>query len=426
MADTAVEAAHTTRGFREGTDMPAPYDYRVAQPRVSTYFDAMREGRADRLAVENEQKTNALSKYLPGALQGDKEAQGMALQSAPVDQMAGLKQMFTQMEAPKLAALKDLRAKGASGAAWAKTPEQWATVQATLQAEAQAAGLPFKEVPFEQKDAMAAMGQTVDSLIDQAYKEKTYQLDVSRTNAQNAASYASAAASRAAAGRGAGGGNAPQGYQWTRGADGSVVLAPITGGPADPNRIAPGEGVKVRASNAQLDALEQSLKSYIENLDKTSAFGRVVSRGAEVSKVETGHTDLLMQMKNLYELGVLNGPDYMLMTKIVEDPTSLMQLARGTDGLKAQTDTVKSIIARSRNINNAKLGLPASTTSSPPPPGDYRTEQRNLLNGQGGPARPTLPPPPQAVEHLRANPNLAADFDRKYGPGTAARVLGAQ
>ena len=155
---------------------------------------------------------------------------------------------------------------------------------------------------------------------------------------------------------GDGGMKAPAGYQWTRNQDGTIALSPITGGPADPNKLAPGEAVKVRTANAQLDALEQSLKSYIADLDKTTPVGRLISRGPEVSAVETGHTDLLMQMKNLYELGVLNGPDYTLMLKIVEDPTGFGQIARGTEGLKAQTDTVKSIINRSRNINAEKLG----------------------------------------------------------------------
>lgn len=185
--------------------------------------------------------------------------------------------------------------------------------------------------------------------------------------AQNASTQHSLAATQALREKpqGGAGGNAPQGYQWVRSQDGSLSLAPIKGGPSDPNRVAPGEGVKIRASNASIDALEQSLNDYITKLGKTSSLGRVFSRGADVSRVETGHTDLLLQMKNLYELGVLNGPDYMLMTKIVEDPTGLMQLARGTDGLKAQTDTVKSIISRARNLNNARLGLPPAVPGVP-------------------------------------------------------------
>lgn len=222
--------------------------------------------------------------------------------------------------------------------------------------------------------ALSQRARTIAKERQQAEMQgKEFDLKRRATEADINQSYAAARASNAAAARGSQGGmqNAPAHYQWVRGEDGAVSLAPIPGGAADPNKIAPGEGVKVRASNAQLDALEQSLESYIKDLEKTSSFGRIVSRGPEVSKVETGHTDLLMQMKNLYELGVLNGPDYFLMTKIVEDPTSLIQLARGTGGLKAQTDTVKSIIARSRNINNAKLGLPQAPAGAPPsaPPG---------------------------------------------------------
>jgi len=201
--------------------------------------------------------------------------------------------------------------------------------------------------------------------------QKTFQMNQLKGEADIAASRASTqhslAATRALGEKpqGVAGGGAPQGYQWQRGQDGSLSLAPIKGGPADPNRVAPGEGVKVRASNASLDALEQSMTQYVKDLGKTTGLGRLASRGPEVSKVESGHTDMLLQMKNMYELGVLNGPDYMLMTKIVEDPTGYSQLARGTEGLKSQLDTVKSIISRARNINNARLGLPAAVPGVP-------------------------------------------------------------
>jgi hypothetical protein len=94
-----------------------------------------------------------------------------------------------------------------------------------------------------------------------------------------------------------------------------------------------------------------------------------------------------MQMKNLYELGVLNGPDYMLMTKIVEDPTGIMQMARGTEGLNAQLGTVQSIINRARNINNDRLkqaGVDAYATSAPSNGAARSAPQSGLQEGQRG------------------------------------------
>ena len=46
------------------------------------------------------------------------------------------------------------------------------------------------------------------------------------------------------------------------------------------------------------------------------------------------------------------------------------------------------------------------------------------LGAMAGASRPPLPQPPyQAIQLLISQPGLAADFDRKYGPGSAARIL---
>ena len=175
--------------------MPSPYDYSTPQVNVGTYFDAMREGRADRLAVETEQRNNALAKYLPQALNGNEQAQAMAMQSAPVDQMANLAQSFRGMKAEELAAKRREQAESASLALWADTPEKWAIANA----EAKKKNPNTPDIPFEQRGMLIAQGQSVAEMLKQAHDEKILANDTSRTTAQNAASYASAAASRASA-----------------------------------------------------------------------------------------------------------------------------------------------------------------------------------------------------------------------------------
>lgn len=175
--------------------MPNPYSYVVPQADVGSYFDAMRQGREDRLAVENEQKTNALSKYLPQALNGDEQARTQAMSFGTPDQQIALKQRFMELDEQKLATLRRNQSEVAAMAVNATDPTSWAAVNA----RAKQLDPTAQEIPFEQRAMVIAKAQTVAEALKAAHDEKVLANDTRQTDASINASNASAAASYALA-----------------------------------------------------------------------------------------------------------------------------------------------------------------------------------------------------------------------------------
>lgn len=125
----------------------------------------------------------------------------------------------------------------------------------------------------------------------------------------------------------------PTGYYFPDPNDPSKVV-PMSGGPSDP--AASKEGREQAGNIARVD---QALNNYRQAV---TTVGTKVIPGPEKLRLSSAHTDLLMEMKELYNLGVLNGPDYELMLSVIKDPTSVWTVGQGYTGddLLKQLDSV--------------------------------------------------------------------------------------
>lgn len=192
--------------------MVQPNDYRVRGVDVGNYFDAFRQGRTDRLAAEGEARNNALSKYLPGALEGDATARqsAMAATAGDPNMMLQLSQALAGADQQKLAKARETNGRMAA-LLNAVQGGQISLDQAKQIAVSELGVDPGRVANITEADipGFIAQTQTVAEQLDRADKERAYQLDASRTRAQTARDYAAADASRANAdfirsGKGAG------------------------------------------------------------------------------------------------------------------------------------------------------------------------------------------------------------------------------
>lgn len=132
-------------------------------------------------------------------------------------------------------------------------------------------------------------------------------------------------------------GKPPAGYRWgDPDENGKPTLAPIAGGPIE--RL--GE-----AQIKQLVGVQNTRNAITEYRAAIKNFGLLdMASPNAVAKMGTVYNNMMLQAKEAYNLGVLNGPDYEILQSVVADPTKLRNGVLSKSALDAQASKLDEIM----------------------------------------------------------------------------------
>lgn len=132
--------------------------------------------------------------------------------------------------------------------------------------------------------------------------------------------------------------------------------------------VVPIPGVQEKDRNERLEVISNvegavgKYKSLIEGMGPQFSVGPF--NAADTAKLKGEHTNVLMQMKELYNLGVLNGPDLEVMLGVLGDPTTVGAATKGAAPLLEGIKVVEGELERRRQSTETRFSTGFSKTQS--------------------------------------------------------------
>lgn len=136
-----------------------------------------------------------------------------------------------------------------------------------------------------------------------------------------------------------------------------------------------GEGAKKQVSG--IDALGGAVDEYVKKLNDFGISG--LARPDKRAEMGTVYNNMMLQAKEAYNLGVLNGPDYKILTDVVTNPVSFKGAITSNEAMEKQATELKRI------MGDVRKGLTGQGNHSAPPVG---TVQGGYRFKGGNPADP--------------------------------------
>ena len=145
----------------------------------------------------------------------------------------------------------------------------------------------------------------------------------------------------------------PTGYEWIDVNDPGKGVKPIKGSDKDP-------AVKSQSELKKLDLVSRKVSGALDRYEaQFSRTGAKVVPDAEKMALNTAYKDLMLQLKELFNLGVLNGPDLQIMEEYVQNPTTGLALfyeaIGGKKGFENQIKLVRDKVQSEIQINREVL-----------------------------------------------------------------------
>lgn len=132
-----------------------------------------------------------------------------------------------------------------------------------------------------------------------------------------------------------------------------IRLTPIN----DPAALQKADMKKYRDSLDQISLMRTRLKKLSDMVEsKWDRSVPIYTDPGVTREFQTAYNDVLMNYKEVLNLGVLNGPDLEVMNRILQDPTRPATAAFGKDYIKKSYDLVLDNLTVEENYWRKKLG----------------------------------------------------------------------
>ncbi len=152
----------------------------------------------------------------------------------------------------------------------------------------------------------------------------------------------------------------PTGYRFADPANPEAGVVALKGGPADTTRPTTEQRNKLATAQKTHKQLTQQIQQYVE----TIRGGVATLPGPARDKVKTQREQIKLQLKNLYELGAITGPDEQILDNLIFDPTALSSQALGrVPGLSSAED--RALANSEILIEEANRALEAAQGNNP-------------------------------------------------------------